>query len=81
MEKVKTATGKQFDCDYFNPSVPLRKVHIQVYNVPLHEVAMVFNDPSETAQLCYIDQCLNNYTRLIALRPEGSGVRIVLGKE
>lgn len=81
MEKLRTATGKEFDCDYFNPFLPAAQVNAQVYNASLADVAKVFSDSSETAQLCFGGECLNGYTKLLAIIPAGSGTRIVLGKE
>ena len=81
MEKLKTAKGKEFDCDYLNPFLPAAQVNAQVYNVSLADVANVFSDPSETAQLCFENTCLTGYTKLLAIIPAGSGTRIVLGKE
>lgn len=81
MEKLKTATGKEFDCDYFNPFYPAAQVNVQVYNTSMAEVAKVFSDPSETVQLCYTDKCHEGYTKLLAIMLAGSGIRIVMEKE
>ena len=35
MEKLKTATGKEFDCDYFNPFPQARQINLRVLNTPL----------------------------------------------
>lgn len=81
MEKLKTATGKTFDCDYFNPSATTRMVNINILNASVTDVAAVFANPAETVQLWYADQYLANYTKLIAIFPEGNAIRVVLGKE
>lgn len=85
MEKLKTATGKEFDCDYFNPFPPVGQINLRVLNAPLPTVAAVFSDPSETVQLFCGDgpgaQYAAQYTRLVAIVPEGNAVRVVLGKE
>lgn len=84
MEKLKTATGKEFDCDYFNPFPPVGQTNLRVLNTPLTTVASVFSDPNETVQLYCGDgdgmQYASQYTRLVAIVPEGNAVRIVLGK-
>lgn len=81
MEKIKTATGKQYDCDYFNPFPPAGQVNIRILNASLVEVATVFGNPAETVQLWWGNQYLAQYTKLIAIVPEADAVRIVLGKE
>ena len=81
MEKLKTATGKEFDCDYFNPFPPANQVNLRVLNVSLVEVASVFGNPAETVQMWYGDQYLAHHTKVIAIVPEVDAVRVVLGKE
>jgi hypothetical protein len=81
MEKLITATGKEFDCDYFNPFPPVRQVNLRVLNVDLVSVATVFSNPDETVLLCCGAQQAEQYTKLVAIVPEGSAIRVVLGKE
>lgn len=81
MEKLKTATGKEFDCDYFNPFLPARQVNLRILNTSLVEVARVFGNPTETVQLWCGAQYLTNHTKVIAIVPEGDAIRVVLGKE
>lgn len=81
MEKLKTATGKEFDCDYFNPSSVLSQTNLRVLNATVATVAMVFSDPKETVQLWCEDMYAAQYTKLIAIVPEGNAIRVVLGKE
>lgn len=81
MEKLKTATGKQYDCDYFNPFPPAGQVNIRILNASLVEVATVFGNPAETVQLWYGVQYLAQHTKVIAIVPEGDAIRVVLGKE
>ena len=81
MEKLKTATGKTFDCDYFNPFPQAEQVNIRVLNASLVDVASIFSKASETQQLWCSGKYLAAHTRLIALVPEGNAIRIVLGKE
>lgn len=81
MEKVKTATGKEFDCDYFNPFPPAGQVNIRLVNVPLADVAAVFSNPAETVQLRFERQYLASHTKLVAIVPETGAIRVVLGKE
>lgn len=81
MEKLKTATGKKFDCDYFVPFPPANRITIRVLNENLATVATVFSNPIETVQLWFNQEYAAYYTQLIALMPEGNAIRVVLGKE
>lgn len=81
MDILKTATGKEFDCDYFNPFPPVGQVNLRVLNTSLAIVATVFSNPNETAQLWCDNQYAAQYTKLVAIVPEGNAVRVVLGKE
>lgn len=81
MEKLTTATGKQFDCDYFNPFPPASQVNIRVLGISLVDAASIFGNPAETVQLWHEGQYLSDHTRVVAVVPEMDAVRIVLGKE
>lgn len=81
MDQVKTATGKLYNCDYFNPFPPSRQLNLRVLGVPLTTVASVFSNKAETVQLWCDQQYASGYSNLIAIVPEGDAIRIVLGKE
>lgn len=81
MEKLTTATGKNFDCDYFNPSQATNQCNLRVLNESLVTVATVFGNPAETVQLWFEGEYAAQYTKLIAIAPEGDAIRVVLGKE
>lgn len=81
MEKVKTATGKTFDCDYFNPCPQVGQLNLRVLNASLVHVTAVFYDKKETVALTYENQYAAMYTNLIAIVPEPDAIRVVLGKE
>lgn len=81
MDKVKTATGKTFDCDYFNPFPPASEVNIRILNSSFVDVAAVFSNKNETVQMWCENQYLANHTKLIALVDDGDAIRVVLGKE
>lgn len=80
MEKLKTATGKEFDCDYFNPFDPARQLNIQVYGLTFAQAAVIFSDPNETVQMRYENQYASNYTTLLSMSPVGDSVRVVLSR-
>lgn len=81
MDQLKTATGRTFNCDYFNPFPPAGQVNIRILNTSLAEVATVFSNPSETVQLWCGDQYLSHHTKVVAIVPEVDAIRVVLGKE
>ncbi len=81
MEKIKTATGKEFDCDYFNPAPGFGQTNLRVLNTSISDVAKVFSDPNETVQLWCEGMYAAQYTKLVAIVPEGNAIRVVLGKE
>lgn len=81
MEKLKTASGKALDCDYFNPFPPVGQINLRVLNTPLATVATVFSNPQETVQMWCGEQYAAQYTKLIAIVPEGDAIRVVLGRE
>ena len=81
MDQLKTATGRTFNCDYFNQFPPAGQVNIRILNTSLADVATVFSNPSETVQLLCGDQYLANHTKVVAIVPEIDAIRVVLGKE
>ena len=81
MEKIKTATGKTFDCDYFVVFDPLKQLDIYIHNVPLMTVASVFSNPMETVQLWFGNQYAAQYTKLVSIAPEGNMFFVQLRKE
>ena len=81
MSDLITATGKVFECDYFNPCPQVGQLNLRVLNTPLANVAAVFSDKRETAALHWENQYAALYTKLIVLVPEPDAIRVVLGKE
>jgi hypothetical protein len=81
MGKLRTATGKEFDCTYFNPFPPMGQVNISIINSSFATLASVFSNPTETVQLWYEEQYLAHHTKLIAIVNDGNAIRVVLGKE
>ena len=80
MEKLKTATGKEFDCDYFNPFPQEGQLNIRIVGESLATIATVFANPRETMQLWWEDQYAAQYTQILAIVPETGAVRVVLRK-
>lgn len=80
MDKIKTATGKEYNCDFFSVIPVPEQAYIRVLNASLTTVATVFGDPRETVQLWYGEHYVANYTKLVAIVPEMDAVRVVLAK-
>lgn len=80
MENVKTATGKTFPCDYFNPCPEVGQINLRILDTPLATVATVFSSAGETIQMWCDEVYASGYTRLVAIVPEGNAIRVVLGK-
>ena len=80
MEKLKTATRKEFDCDYFNPFPQEGQLNIRIVGESLATIATVFADPRETMQLWWEGQYAAQYTQILAIVPETGAVRVVLRK-
>lgn len=81
MDMVKTATGKEFPCDFFVTTPTPQQAYFRVLNTPFATVAAVFVDPKETVQLWFGDNYLAHYTKLHAVIPEVDAVQVVLEKE
>ena len=81
MEKLKTATGKEFNSDYLATIPVPAQAYIRILNTPLATVAAVFSNPAETVQLWHGEHYLAHYTHLVAIVPEVDAVKVVLAKE
>lgn len=80
MEKIKTATGREFDCEFLSVITEPPRAYIRIANESLVKVVSVFSDPAETAVMQYADQQITQYTKLVAITPEMDAVRVVLGR-
>ena len=81
MDDLKTASGQAYPCDYFNPSETNRQLNLRVVGMTVVSAAAVFSNPEETMALQYGGTYAAGFTRLTAIVPEGSAIRVVLGKE
>lgn len=81
MEKLRTATGKTFDCDYFVVFEPLNQLSIYIHNAPFMTVASVFSNPNETVQLWFGKEYAAQYTKLSMISVEGNMILVKLKKE
>lgn len=78
---IKTATGKELSCDYFAVIPNPQQAYIRIVGLPLAEVATIFSNPNETVQLWYGEHYIAHYTRLVALVPEATAVKVVLARD
>lgn len=81
METLKTAKGTEFQSDYFNICIDVNRIHLRVLNANISYVASVFSNPEETIQLWCGNSYASSFTKLMAIKPEGNAIRVVLGKE
>ncbi|MBO4939235.1 MAG: hypothetical protein J6C98_09625 [Oscillospiraceae bacterium] len=81
MEKLKTATGKEFESDYLSVIPVPAQAYIRILDASLATVAAVFSDQKETVQLWHGEHYLAHYTHLVAIVPEMDAVKVVLAKE
>lgn len=81
MEKLKTATQREYNCDSFVFIETPSRLYIRIQGESLATVAAVFANPAETMQLWWCDQYVAHHTKLIAIVPEMDAIRVVLGKE
>lgn len=78
---LTTATGKTYNCDYFNPSEATKQLNLRIIGETLIHVAGVFSNPIETVQLTCEGIYAAGFTGLVAIVPEGNAIRVVLRKE
>ena len=81
MSTLQTASGIKMECDYFNPLEQTRQLNVRVLNKSLVFIAGIYSDKSETVKLFCDGLYAANFTRLVAIVPEGDAIRIVLEKE
>lgn len=80
MEKLKTASGLEFDCDMVSviPSPP--RCYLHIHNAPLSTIAAVFSNPSETVQLWHGDNYISGFDKLQAISVDDGAYRVTLRK-
>lgn len=81
MEKIKTATGKEFECSSLSTLPTPARAYIRIQNETVATLAAVFSDPNETVWLECGPHKVEGYTKLFAIFPEPEAIRIVLTKE
>lgn len=81
METLRTATGRQFKCEFFNVCEPVNRLTIRILDASVPEVATVFSNPKETEALWCGHYYAALYSSLVSIMPEGASVRVTLKKE
>lgn len=81
MDKIKTATGKEFTCDTLSMLGTPARLYITIIGSTVSEIAAVFSDPRETVQLYHGNQYIAHYTKLLGIIPENGMIRVNLTKE
>lgn len=81
MEKVVTATGKTFDCDYLVHLDSLAQIYVRVLGVTMATAVETFSNSAETIQLWYGNLYYSGYTKVIAVIPESDAVKIILARK
>lgn len=81
METLKTATGRQFKCEFFNVCEPVNRLTIRIVDTSVPEVAKVFSNPKEIEALWCGHYYAASYSGLVSIMPEGTAVRVTLKKE
>lgn len=81
MEKIITATGKEFDCEYVSVVPTLNRCYVILNNANITDVASVFSDPGETAAMKHGEIVVDGFTKLMAILPENGNIRVNLRKE
>lgn len=80
MEKLKTATGKQFDCDVAVTIPNPPQLFLFIHNSTIVDTAAVFSNPKETFQLWHEHEYFSNYTNLTSISPDGNMIQVVLSR-
>ena len=81
MDKVTTATGKEFDTDYLVTIPRPQMLFVRIIGEPIDGVREVFQNPEETATLTYAGREYEGYTVLDSVVDEGDAVKVVLTHE
>lgn len=81
MEKLKTATGKTYDCDFAVTIQNPPQLFLCIHNETFPTIAAVFSDSKETTQLWHEERYFSDFTKLVSLSQDGSVIQVALAKE
>lgn len=78
MAKLKTATGRELECDLFVLYPQAKRLYVRVLGINIVDATKIFADPTETVQLWCENDYVAHYTNIIAICPEAEAIRITL---
>lgn len=81
MDKVTTATGKEYDSDYLVTIPKPSMLFVRIIDDDPNAVREVFQNPEETATLTYAGRDYEGYTILDSITDEGDALKVVLKHE
>lgn len=81
MDKIRTATGKEFECDFFSCIPDPPRLYLNIVNASITDVAVAFSNHAETMQLWIENYYFAQYTRLVSLAPQNGAIKVSLAKE
>lgn len=81
MNNLQTASGKGFDCIYFNYVPHKGRLSVRIRDSTMARIASILSDPAETAVLSCDGQTVNGCTKLTGMILEGDIIRISLETE
>lgn len=81
MDKIKTASGKEFSSDYLTTIPSPAQMFVRVIGAEFSTVKDVFGNPEETRQISYGARLFTGYTRMISAFREDDAIKIILAKE
>lgn len=75
---VITATGKEFESDYFVEHKPSKSVYFRIMDTDIETAKAVFEDEGETAVIKYGEQRYEGFTTLDFISDEGDAIKVRL---
>lgn len=80
MMAFKTATGKEFQTDYFVPHEPSKSLYIRIIDSDINTVREIFTEPEETSLLTYNEREFTGYTQMMGIEQESEALKVRLKK-
>lgn len=81
METIKTATGRELECDMFSMIPTPPRCYISLPNVSFQDAVMIFGDSAETQLLRYGENVVEGFTTLQAISEASGSTMVTLKKE
>lgn len=81
MDKVTTATGREFSTDYLVASTHTKMMFLRIIGETSETVREVFQNPEETATITYAGQDYEGFTTFCHIIDEGDALKVVLKHE